>query len=103
MHRLQVRGFRNIAEAKSYARSLYADPSMAPALRLSRNIVISVTNLEVLGRHLSYNDYDKFYHDSISDNTMVDRFLLNEQLMPAEVEDSDIPTMMPACWIISSG
>ena len=93
MHRLQVRGFRNIAEAKSYARSLYADPSMAPALRLSRNIVISVTNLEVLGRHLSYNDYDKFYHDSISDNTMVDRFLLNEQLMPAEVEDSDIPPL----------
>lgn len=93
MHRLHVRGFRNIAEAQSYARSLYADTSIAPVLRMSRNIIISIPNLELLGRQLSYNDYDRFYQDSISGNAQADSFLLNEQLVPDDAGDSDIPPL----------
>ncbi|MGM9713583.1 MAG: tetratricopeptide repeat protein [Prevotella sp.] len=96
MHRLQIRGFRNIDEARAYARSLYATKPLLPLLERSHNIIISLSNLALLGQQLSYNDYDRFYQDSIGENNLIGSYILNEQLLP-EDDDTDIaPSLSPS-------
>ena len=61
LHRLSVSGFQNYDEALIYARNLYQNSRVMTLARGSRNLIISLENLALLGVQYSYNDYDKFY------------------------------------------
>ena len=61
LHRLQVSGFQNYDEARQYANELHQQASILRLISKARSYVISEPNLELLGRNLSYDDYDKFY------------------------------------------
>ena len=61
LHRLQVSGFQNYDEARQYANELHQQAGILRLISKARSYVISEPNLELLGRTLSYDDYDKFY------------------------------------------
>ena len=61
LHRLQVSGFQNYDEARQYANELHQQTGILRLISKARSYVISEPNLELLGRNLSYDDYDKFY------------------------------------------
>lgn len=61
MHRMMVSGFRNYDEALQYARQLYKNQNVMNLAQKGRAIIISNSNIELLGTQYSYNDYDKFY------------------------------------------
>ena len=61
LHRMIINGFMSYDEALQYARQLYGNANIAQLTKKARTIIISDTNLELLGTQYSYNDYDKFY------------------------------------------
>ena len=61
LHLMKVSGFRNYDEALQYARQLYANAAVSTLTHKGRALVISDSNLELLGTQYSFNDYDKFY------------------------------------------
>ena len=63
LHRMRISGFLNYDEAWQYARQLYKNEAITRLLRKARTILISEPNLELLGTHYSYNDYDEFYEE----------------------------------------
>ena len=63
LHLMKVSGFRNYDEALQYARQLYANAAVMTLTRKGRALVISDSNLELLGTQYSFNDYDKFYDE----------------------------------------
>ena len=63
LHLMKVSGFRNYDEALQYARQLYANAAVSTLTRNGRALVISDSNLELLGTQYSFNDYDKFYDE----------------------------------------
>ena len=63
LHRMRISGFLNYDEAWQYARQLYKNEAVTRLLRKARMILISEPNLELLGTHYSYNDYDEFYEE----------------------------------------
>ena len=63
LHLMKVSGFRNYDEALQYARQLYANAAVSALTHKGRALVISDSNLELLGTQYSFNDYDKFYDE----------------------------------------
>ena len=63
VHLMKVSGFRNSDEALQYARQLYGNAAVSTLTRKGRALVISDSNLELLGTQYSFNDYDKFYDE----------------------------------------
>ncbi|MGN1375284.1 MAG: tetratricopeptide repeat protein [Prevotella sp.] len=61
IRRMKTSGFRNYDEALQYARQLYNNTAIMTIAAKARKIIISDSNLELLGSQYSYNDYDKFY------------------------------------------
>lgn len=61
LHRMSVAGFRSYDEALQYAHQFYQQANIIRLLGKGRTIIISETNLAMLGITFSYNDYDKFY------------------------------------------
>jgi len=61
LHRMRIAGFRNYDEVLQYTRRMYDNGNIAGLLRKARVILISGSNLELLGTQFSYNDYDTFY------------------------------------------
>ncbi len=66
VHRLTVSGFRSYDEALQYARRLDEDPRMAERLKGCRRVLVSEDNLPLLGTRFSYDDYDRFYQETIA-------------------------------------
>ena len=58
---MKVSGFRSYDEALQYARQLYTNAAIKRLAAKGRAVIISDSNLELLGTQYSYNDYDKFY------------------------------------------
>ena len=61
IHRMKISGFKSYDEALQYARQLYTSTRIRQLATKARAIIISTSNLELLGTQYSYNDYDKFY------------------------------------------
>ncbi len=61
IHRMIVSGFRSYDEVLQYTRDLYANATVMAAAKKGVPIIISDKNFELLGRQLSYEDYEKFY------------------------------------------
>lgn len=92
MHRLSVSGFRNFGEALVYARELYRNTQIMSVAKGSRNVVISRSNLPLLGAQFSYNDYDKFYSEHFAPLPRPSIAVLEEQVVSPEQYD---PEMTP--------
>ena len=87
MHRMHISGFLSYDEAMQYARQLYADQQMAEKLKDCRSLIISETNLALIGTRFSYDDYQQFYEDTFVPMKISEEKLLIE---PAEIELPDV-------------
>ena len=63
LRRMLISGFLSYDEALQYARQLYADETMSEQVKGCRSLIISETNLKLLGTTYSYDDYQKFYEE----------------------------------------
>lgn len=82
INRMTVSGFRNYDEALQYARQLYEQQNIIRQAAHSRTIIISKTNLPLLGTKHSYDDYDKFYNKHFAPLKVSTLHLLTE---PTEI------------------
>ena len=91
--RMLFSGFLSYDEALQYARQLYADKAMAERLKPCRSIIISSTNLALLGTKFSYEDYDLFYEKTMLPMKISEEELLirPEGLEPIDPEDISGP------------
>ena len=64
LHRMLISGFLSYDEALQYAHQLYDDEAMKEAVKDCRSLIISESNLPLLGTAYSYDDYLKFYEDT---------------------------------------
>lgn len=82
LHRMVITGFRSYDEAWLYAHALTQQTSVTRLLHKARTVLISEPNLELLGSHFTYNDYEKFYQQHFSALKVNTSPLLTE---PAEI------------------
>ncbi len=88
LHRMLISGFHSYDEVLQYARQLYKQQPLTPLIRPCRRILISRENLELLGTHFSYNDYDDFYEQHFIPLTISTEELLRE---PDTIEFDNMP------------
>ena len=60
---LQIGEFLNFDEAYVYCRNLYDDADMAAKLSGIKAVIITPSNLNILLRHYSFNEYQEFYEE----------------------------------------
>ncbi|NPD91890.1 tetratricopeptide repeat protein [Xylanibacter muris] len=84
--RMMVSGFLSYDEALQYARQLYSDTDMAARLKGCRRIIISDTNLKLLGTRYSYLDYEQFFEKAFAPITVSEEQLLN---IPENIEQTE--------------
>ena len=78
LRRITISGFRNYDEALQYARQLHTKAAVTRLVGKNRSLIVSETNLPLLGRQFSYADYDKFYAKHFAPLKTSDEPLLNE-------------------------
>ncbi len=81
--RMKVSGFRSYDEALQYARQFYTNEVLMSFAQKGKVIIISDTNLELLGTQYSYAEYDQFYEEHFVPLTISTVQLLTE---PESVE-----------------
>jgi len=86
LRRMLFSGFLNYDEALQYARQLYADEGMAEKLKGCRSLIISSTNLALIGTRFSYDDYAQFYEEIFVPMKISEEKLL---IQPEEIEQTD--------------
>ena len=86
LHRMNISGFLSYDEAMQYARQLYADKVMTDKLKGCRSLIISESNLALIGTRFSYDDYLQFYEDTFVPMKVSEKKLLIE---PTEIEHTD--------------
>ena len=84
--RMLISGFLNYDEALQYTRQLYASDELSPILRRCRSVVISETNLALMGARFSFQDYDEFYEKTFLPLEISDQELLQ---IPEGMEQTD--------------
>ena len=89
LRRITISGFRNYDEALQYARQLHTQAAVTRLVGKNRSLIVSETNLPLLGRQFSYADYDKFYAKHFAPLKTSDEPLLNE---PDAVTTSEAPS-----------
>jgi tetratricopeptide (TPR) repeat protein len=89
LRRMLISGFLSYDEALQYARQLYADETMSEQVKDCRSLIISETNLPLLGTAFSYDDYMKFYEDKFIPLKISEEELLivPEGMTPLDPED----------------
>lgn len=89
--RLIVSGFLNYDEAMQYARHLISDKSISERLRGCRHIVVSESNMALVGTRYSYEEYDRFFSRKLAPMEISNDQLLNipESVVIDVPEDND--------------
>ncbi len=80
---MRVSGFLNYDEAHAYAQKLYGDAHMSVVLENIRSVIISETNLKLLGTVFSFDDYKKFYDEKFAPLQVPEDLRLDE---PTSIE-----------------
>ena len=75
--RLIVSGFLNYDEAMQYARRLSSDKDMTERLKGCRHLVVSESNMALVGTRYSYEEYDKFFISTLAPVKISTEQLLN--------------------------
>ena len=86
IRRMIISGFLSYDEALQYARQLFSDKGMTERLEGCRTLIISTTNLALLGTRFSYEEYEQFYDDIFLPMKISQEKLL---IQPAEIEQTD--------------
>ncbi len=87
LQRLHISGFLSYDEALQYARQLHGNEGMKEALKNCRSLIISESNLPLLGTRFSYDDYQHFYEDTFIPMKISEEKLL---IIPEGFEQPDI-------------
>lgn len=85
LHRMMISGFLNYDEVRQYARQLSQNERVSQQIAPCRSLIISETNLQLIGRQLSYDEYQQFYEQEL-----VPMRISKEQLLLIP-EDMDLP------------
>ncbi len=96
LHRMIITGFRNYEEACLYANAVSQQASITQLTRKARSLIISESNLALIGIRLTYNDYDKFYTEQLAPNKSSQKginYLLTE---PEEIITKEQPQVNPS-------
>lgn len=93
LRRMLISGFLSYDEALQYARQLYDNETMKEQVKDCRSIIISETNLPLLGTAFSYDDYLKFYEErfiplKISDEELL---IVPEGIVTPDIEEIGEP------------
>ena len=88
LHRMIISGFHSYDEVLQYARQLYKQQQLVQLIKPCRRILISRENMELLGTHFSYNEYDEFYEKNFIPLTISTEELLKE---PETIEFENMP------------
>ena len=80
-------GFLSYDEALQYARQLYQNESLTERLKPCQNLIISESNLGLIGTHFSYDDYQQFYEKIFVPMKVSTEKLL---IIPEDIEQPDI-------------
>lgn len=93
LRRMLISGFLSYDEALQYARQLYDNETMKEQVKDCRSIIISESNLPLLGTAFSYDDYLKFYEErfiplKISDEELL---IVPEGIMTPDIEEMGEP------------
>lgn len=88
VHQMSIKGFLNYDEALQYGRQLMSNNVMRELTKNCRRIIISESNLRLLGSKYSYNDYAKFYEKTFAPLTISKEQLLN---IPEEIKQQQEP------------
>jgi tetratricopeptide (TPR) repeat protein len=86
IRRMMISGFLSYDEALQYARQLYSDKTMSERLEGCRSLIISTSNLALLGTRFSYDDYEQFYEDIFLPMKISQEKLL---IQPADIDQKD--------------
>ena len=81
-----ISGFLNYDEALQYARQLRQSKELTALLRRCRTLVISETNLALMGTRYSFQDYEAFYEKTFLPLQISDEELLQ---IPEGIEQTD--------------
>ena len=87
LHRMITSGFLSYDEALQYARQLYQNESLTERLKPCQNLIISESNLGLIGTHFSYDDYQQFYEKIFVPMKVSTEKLL---IIPEDIEQPDI-------------
>ncbi len=89
---LRVTGFQTYDEVHAYAQHLYGDAHMRQRLEGIRAILISETNLKLLGTRYSYDDYAEFFDAELSPLDVPEDLILDEptDAFPTDIDDVPI-------------
>ena len=96
LHRMLISGFLNFDEALQYARQLYADQQMGEQLKGCRSLIISETNLPLIGTRYSYDDYQQFYEETFIPLKVSEEKLLIQPESIEIIDAEDIGTEQEA-------
>jgi hypothetical protein len=93
LRRMLISGFLSYDEALQYARQLYDNETMKEQVKDCRSIIISESNLPLLGTAFSYDDYLKFYEErfiplKISDEELL---IVPEGIVTPDIEEIGEP------------
>ena len=89
MTRMLISGFLSYDETRQYARQLYDDKVMAAMLKPCRSLIVSETNLLLLGTQYSYRDYEVFFQKELEPISVPKESLLDEPDVIVQPEDED--------------
>ena len=81
-----IKGFLSYDEAHAYAQQLYTDRHMATVLQGIRTLLISDTNLALLGKAFSFDDYKDFFDNRFAPLQLPKNFQIDE---PTDIEVRD--------------
>jgi len=87
LQRMLISGFLSYDEALQYARQLHASQGMSEALTNCRSLIVSESNLPLLGNRFSYDDYLLFYEETFMPLKISEEKLL---IIPEDLEAPDI-------------
>ncbi len=85
----RIAGFRNYDEAHAYAQRLYADSVLRPQLEHARLVLISLSNLELLGTAYSFDDYASFFEKTFAPMEINPQLPLELEVPPVETRYED--------------
>ncbi len=86
---LRIKGFQSYDEVHAYVQQLYSNSRMRERLEGIRAILISESNLKLLGTRYSYDEYAEFYDAALSPLEVPDAMILDEPTdgFPTDIDD----------------
>ncbi len=96
IHLMMVSGFRFFDEAHQYASEVHKNAAVVKRMGKARTIIVSRENYELLGKQMSFDDYDDFYAKHFAPLKISPQDLLSEPTEMGYEKEKDMKNAMPA-------